>query len=161
MGKIKAGNKTTKLERFFNKKIEPIVLTNTQEVQCPVVKDYRVRKFARLLRKKQKDDVVNYMIADVKLAVRCDNNLAILKQQLLGEIDGSFHANALPIQALKEKLEEFDNRFSTPMIIQQSPGEVKVIEKHVTFTKELVLPDYVKYSLLGLALVNILIILFK
>lgn len=160
MGKIKAGTKTSKLQRFF--KEQPV----KQEVveQCPVVQDFKARKYATLVRKELKKQVTNLMVADVKLANRQDNNLQILKQQLLNEVDGSFQANALPIEQLKQKVEELEAKLSQePMIIQQvsEPKEVKVIEKQVTFTKELVLPDYVKYSLIGLALVNILIIIFK
>lgn len=162
MGKIKAGNKTTKLQRFFNEPTQLIKqeVVKTVEEKCPVVKDFKVRKYARLVRKQLKEQVTNLMVADVKLAVRYDNKLDILKQQVLSEIDGSFQANALPLEQLKLKVEELEAKLSQEPMISK-PKEVKVIEKQVTFTKELVLPDYVKYSLIGLALVNILIIIFK
>lgn len=162
MGKIKAGNKTTKLQRFFNEPTQLVKqeVVKTVEEKCPVVKDFKVRKYARLVRKQLKEQVTNLMVADVKLGVRYDNKLDILKQQLLNEIDGSFQANALPLEQLKLKVEELEAKLSQEPMISE-PKEVKVIEKQVTFTKELVLPDYVKYSLIGLALVNILILLFK
>lgn len=163
MGKIKAGTKTSKIQRFFKEQSQPIKQEVVEE-KCPVVQDFKARKYAVLVRKQLKQQVTNLMVADVKLATRYDNKLDILKQQILGEIDGSFQANALPLEQLKQKVEELEAKLSQePVIIQQvsEPKEVKVIEKQVTFTKELVLPDYVKYSLLGLALVNILIIIFK
>lgn len=164
MGKIKAGTKTSKIQRFFKEQSQPVKQEVVVNEQCPVVKDFKARKYATLVRKELKKQVTNLMVADVKLANRQDNNLQILKQQLLNEIDGSFQANALPIEQLKQKVEELEAKLSQePVVIQQisEPKEVKVIEKQVTFTKELVLPDYVKYSLIGLALINLLIIIFK
>lgn len=163
MGKIKAGTKTSKIQRSFKEPSQPIKQEVVEE-KCPVVQDFKARKYSVLVRKQLKQQVTNLMVADVKLATRYDNKLDILKQQLLNEIDGSFQANALPIEQLKQKVEELEAKLSQePVVIQQvsEPKEVKVIEKQVTFTKELVLPDYVKYSLIGLALVNILIIIFK
>jgi hypothetical protein len=168
MGKIKAGNKTSKLQRFFKEPKQSlkqeVVKPVEKQLECPVIIDYKARKYSRLVRKELKQQVTNLMVADVKLATRYDNKLDILKQQVLSEIDGSFQANALPLEQLKHKVEELEAKLSQdPVVIQQvsEPKEVKVIEKQVTFTKELVLPNYVKYSLIGLALVNILIILFK
>ncbi len=169
MGKIKAGIKTSKIQHSSKEQLQhlkqEVVIAATHVTQpCPVIIDYRVRKFAKVLRKKQKEEITARMVADVKLGVRLQQDLEVLKQQLLNEIDGSYQANALPLEQLKQKIEELEAKLSQePMIIQQisEPKEVKVIEKQVTVTKELVLPNYIKYSLLGLALVNILIILFK
>lgn len=171
MGKIKAGTKTSKIQRFFKEQSQPIKQEVVEE-KCPVVQDFKARKYAVLVRKQLKQQVTNLMVADVKLATRYDNKLDILKQQLLNEVDGSFQANALPLEQLKQKVEELDKLVSKalaqePTIIEkivepkeQSIPDVpmvysKTIEKHI----EEVIPLSVKLIVLGLGILNIILLL--
>ncbi len=172
MGRIKAGSKTSKIQRFLKK---PVVEQAKQEVvatpvvqPCPVIIDYRVRKFAKVLRKKQKEEVTARMVADVKLGVRLQQDLEVLKQQLLNEIDGSYQANALPLEQLKQKVEELEAKLSQePVVIQQIQPQIAepVVEKQIvervveSNTIQEVVPHHIKVFMVGLVILNIILLL--